>query len=282
MGRNRPSNEDAPRVPGEERSGRRPMVWIVLGLILLLLLALLIPFACQAIREPTDQGSGGGSGAQGGTQKDKQNPGRDDDTAAKGDTKGDAQKSTGTKGAKGAKPAGSDGSPGEKVDVDLAAVSNRSGDGTMVTIPKAKLEGTKGWLAIHATDSGKPGAVLGHAALKEGTNRGVRVKLDRPIESSQKLYAVIHAEDPADGKWTYPDGDPPIMRDAASTVEPLYYTLKGAADGTSSEQVDLRGGGLPQSGGVPPAILLASGWIILLSSSTCILLALRRAGTYGS
>ena len=168
-----------------------------------------------------------------------------------------------------------------KLDFGLAAVSDRSGDGTMVTLPKAQLEGTKGWMAIHVADGGKPGAVLGHAALEEGTNRGVRVKLDRPLSSSQKLYAVIHAEDPADGKWTFPHGDPPIMRDAESTVEPLYYTLKDAADGTSGEQADHRGG-LPQSGGVSPAGLLVGGWVILLASSTCTLLALRRAGTYGN
>lgn len=67
MGRNRPSNEDAPRVPGEE--GGRPWGKMVVGLILLLLLALLIPFACQAL----SGGPGGeqGSGAQGSSGEEK-------------------------------------------------------------------------------------------------------------------------------------------------------------------------------------------------------------------
>ena len=52
------SELQGPRIPGEERSGRRrPLGWIVGGLLALLLLALLIPFACQAI--------GGGSDSQG-------------------------------------------------------------------------------------------------------------------------------------------------------------------------------------------------------------------------
>ncbi|CAA9440799.1 hypothetical protein AVDCRST_MAG82-2868 [uncultured Rubrobacteraceae bacterium] len=276
MGRNRSSNEDAPRVPGEERSGRgRPVIWIVLGLILLLLLALVIPFACQALRGSEDQGSGGGgAGAQGGGAQEEANQGgkpNDKQDSARG---ANAQ---GSNGAKGTQPTGSGGSRGE-VDAALADVGDRSGDGTIVTIPKAKLEGTKGWLAVHAGDGGKPGAVLGHAALKEGTNTGVRVKLDRPLGSSQRLYAVVHAEDPADGKYTFPDGDPSIVRNGKTTVEPLYYTIKNVAKGTPGGQAGVRGG-LPESGGVPPAVLLVGGWALLLSSLACLFLALRQAST---
>ena len=292
MSTNRPSNEDAPRVPGEERSGRgRPIVWIGLGLILLLLLALLVPFACQALRGSGDQGSGGGgSGAQGGGAQqedsqggkpnDKQDSARDAGTGGKSGTGRNANAQEGT-GAKGAQPPGSGGSRGE-VDAVLASVGDRSGDGTMVTIPKAQLEGTKGWLAVRTADGGKPGAVLGHAALKEGTNTSVRVELGQPIDSSQKLYAVVHAEDPADGKYTFPDGDPPIVRSGKTTVEPLNYTIEGAADGTSSEQAGVRGSTLPESGGVPPSVLLTGGLAILLSSLTCLFLVFHRAGANGN
>jgi LPXTG-motif cell wall-anchored protein len=53
------SELQGPRIPGEERSGRRrPLGWIIGGLLALLLLALLIPFACQAL-------GGGGADTQG-------------------------------------------------------------------------------------------------------------------------------------------------------------------------------------------------------------------------
>jgi hypothetical protein len=280
-------------VPGEERSGRgRPIIWIVLGLILLLLLALLVPFACQALSGSGDQGSGGGgSGAQGGGAQqeegqdgkpnDKQDSARDAGTGGKSDAgrSARAQESTGAKGGK--QPTGSGGSRGE-VDVVLADVGDRSGDGTMITIPKAKLEGTNGWLAIRAADDSIPGAVLGHATLMEGTNTSVRVKLEPPIESSQKLYAMVHAEDPTDGKYTFPNGDPPIVRNGKTMVEPLQYTIKGAADGTSGEQAGVRGGALPESGGVPPSVLLTGGLALLVSSLTCLFLVLRQAGANGS
>jgi hypothetical protein len=263
----------------------------VLGLILLLLLALLVPFACQALSGSGEQGSGGGgSGAQGGGAQqeegqggkpnDKQNSARDAGTGAKSGAGRSANDQEST-GAKGTQPTGSGGS-WDEVDAVLASVGDRSGDGTMVTIPKAKLEGTKGWLAVRAADGGKPGAVLGHAALKEGTNTSIRVKLEQPIDSSRKLYAVVHAEDPADGNYTFPDGDPPIVRSGKTMAEPLYYTNKGAADGTSGEQAGVQGGALPESGGVPPSALLTGGLALLLSTLTCLHLALRQAGANGS
>jgi LPXTG-motif cell wall-anchored protein len=58
------SELQGPRIPGEERSGRRrPSGWIIGGLIALLLLALLIPFACQALRGGPDP-QGGGAATQ--------------------------------------------------------------------------------------------------------------------------------------------------------------------------------------------------------------------------
>jgi hypothetical protein len=58
------SELQGPRIPGEERSGRRrPLGWIIGGLLALLLLALLIPFACQAIGGGSDS-QGQGSGTQ--------------------------------------------------------------------------------------------------------------------------------------------------------------------------------------------------------------------------
>jgi LPXTG-motif cell wall-anchored protein len=56
------SELQGPRIPGEERSGRRrPLGWIIGGLLALLLLALLIPFACQGLGGRADtQGQGPG------------------------------------------------------------------------------------------------------------------------------------------------------------------------------------------------------------------------------
>lgn len=291
------SDLQGPRIPGEERSGRRrPIVWILLGLILLALLALLVPFACQALRGTGDQGSTGGSGAQGGAKKQqegqnkKSNDGQNATSGGKagGQTGGEAggeaagsdrERDGSTRGDAGGQSAqGSGATSGGTGDV-LVDATNKTGDGTAVTVPKVRLDGTTGWLAVRAEDGGKPGAVLGHAALKEGTSTGVRVNLDRPVDSSRKLYAVVHTEDPADGKFTFPDGDPPVVRDGKVAADPLYYTVRNAAGGASGEQAGTRDGALPASGGIPPVTLLAAAVALLSLSAGSLSSALRQGGT---
>jgi LPXTG-motif cell wall-anchored protein len=103
------SELQGPRIPGEERSGRRrPLGWIIGGLLALLVLALLIPFACQAIGGGADS-QGGGSGTQGKAIAQEADDGRGSGGAR--DT--DGTKNTGTNSAgenAQAEPAGGEGS----------------------------------------------------------------------------------------------------------------------------------------------------------------------------
>ncbi len=107
------SELQGPRIPGEERSGRRrPLGWIIGGLLALLLLALLIPFACQAIGGGSDS-QGQGSGTQGKAIAQEADDSRGGGGA--GDT--DGAKNTSNPGAgenAQAEPAGSDGSQAGK------------------------------------------------------------------------------------------------------------------------------------------------------------------------
>jgi LPXTG-motif cell wall-anchored protein len=107
------SELQGPRIPGEERSGRRKSLgWIIGGLIALLLLALLIPFACQALGGGADS-QGQGSGAQGKAVAQQADDGRGGGGAR--DT--DDAKNTGATGAgenAQAEPAGSESSQASK------------------------------------------------------------------------------------------------------------------------------------------------------------------------
>ena len=107
------SELQGPRIPGEERSGRRrPLGWIIGGLLALLLLALLIPFSCQALRGGSDS-QGQGSGAQGKAIAQEAGDGRGGGGAR--DT--DGAKNTGATGAgenAQAEPAGDEGSQAGK------------------------------------------------------------------------------------------------------------------------------------------------------------------------
>src|SRR5918998_5265405 len=123
------SELQGPRIPGEERSGRRrPLGWIIGGLITLLLLALLIPFACQAL--------GGGADSQGqgpGAQEKAVAQEADDGGGDGGARDADGTKNTGATGAgenAQAEPAGGEGSQAGKdtaAEVDGAAGSGAEG-----------------------------------------------------------------------------------------------------------------------------------------------------------
>ena len=77
------SESQGPRIPGEEGSGRgRRLGWIIAALIALLLLALLVPFACQALTGGSDPQDGAS-----GTQENAAAQGGDD--AGSGEEAGD-------------------------------------------------------------------------------------------------------------------------------------------------------------------------------------------------
>ncbi len=133
------SELQGPRIPGEERSGRRkPLGWIIGGLLTLLLLALLIPFACQALVGEADtqgQGPGGQQKAVAQETDDGQDGGdaRDADGAENmgaGGTGEDAQ----------AEPAGGDGSQDSKetaaAEADGAAAGSGVEDGGKTAIER--------------------------------------------------------------------------------------------------------------------------------------------------
>jgi LPXTG-motif cell wall-anchored protein len=107
------SELQGPRIPGEERSGRRrPLGWIIGGLLALLLLALLIPFACQALGGGSDSQAGGA-----GAQEKAVAQEADDGRGGGGARDADGAKNTGATGAgenAQAEPAGGEGSQAGK------------------------------------------------------------------------------------------------------------------------------------------------------------------------
>ena len=63
-----------------------------------------------------------------------------------------------------------------------------------VTLPAA------GFVAIHADEDGVPGVILGMSGLLTGgTSTGITVTLDRPLESSQAVFAVAYVDRDGDG-----------------------------------------------------------------------------------
>jgi hypothetical protein len=160
----------------------------------------------------------------------------------------------------------------------------RSADATTVTIPRATIVGADGWIAIHQDVGGKPKVPqsIGYAPLREGKNTGIKIKLDRPLTSSQRLYAMVYADDPADGHYTFPSGDPSAKASGKKvTIESFRYVLsggqaRGKASGEQAQAGDTKH--LPDTGGMSPAIPLVVGVVFLLMGSTGLSVAVSRRG----
>lgn len=67
------------------------------------------------------------------------------------------------------------------------------------------MAGEDGWLVVHRTTAEmKPGAVVGHAALKAGENKDVSAKLDEEVKSGDMLMLMLHSDNgPKKGEFEY-------------------------------------------------------------------------------
>lgn len=282
-------NEGALPAQPEDDRGRGGLPWgkIIAAAIGLLLLALIIPLACQALTGGSDEGSGGGGQeTTGAGQQSDQGAGAGNTSGA--NTTGDTSAAGGTTATGGAPDAGqqasgsggttptgaSGGAGGEQASGSPAGAAtagfgaatggavgqvggqggllDQTGDGTTVIIPQATISGVDGWVTVHRDDGGQPGTVIGVAALQEGTNADLVVPLEAPLDSSQRLYAMIHADAPADGTYTFPEGDPPVEADGEPVVEAFRYTAGALAAGEP----------VPDTGG--PALLPLIGGLVLI------------------
>jgi hypothetical protein len=91
-----------------------------------------------------------------------------------------------------------------------------------------------GWVVIHEDDDGSPGAVIGNAAVSDGTSTDVSVTLDRDAEDGETLYAMLHDDSPEDGEYSFdpsasePEDPPALDADGEVVVDPFTVTLPGA------------------------------------------------------
>ena len=98
-------------------------------------------------------------------------------------------------------------------------VSDQSIDGGTVTIDRAVMT-QPGWIVIHQQKDGKPGPVLGHAAVDKGTNRNVTVEIDAD-NATDTIYAMLHVDSGEMGRYEFPGGDPPVKKNGSVVVVPF-------------------------------------------------------------
>lgn len=87
----------------------------------------------------------------------------------------------------------------------------------------------KGWIVIHRVENGKPGAVAGYAAVKEGENKNIVVNLTG-IDKNQDLIAVLHVDAGRRDIFEYPGADVPVTVNGQTVMRKFFTSFESKAD----------------------------------------------------
>jgi plastocyanin len=97
-----------------------------------------------------------------------------------------------------------------------------------------------GWLAIHVTQDGAPGPVIGIAPVIVGYNPEVMVEIDLSQATGQ-LFAMLHLDEGAAGVYEFPGADVPAFAGEAIVNVPFNATFAITASVTASDQAAVEG-----------------------------------------
>jgi heme/copper-type cytochrome/quinol oxidase subunit 2 len=101
-------------------------------------------------------------------------------------------------------------------------VNDQAVQDSRLTIAEVVSEGP-GWLVIHLNADGKPGAVIGYAAVKDGENKDVVVAVDAK-RATGGLFAMLHTDAGVVGTYEFPGPDVPAMAAGGMVNVPFKVT----------------------------------------------------------
>src|SRR5262249_26813339 len=114
-----------------------------------------------------------------------------------------------------------------------------------------------GWIAVHKDEGGKPGIVIGHAAVPKGETYKVAVKLEQDVPIGGKLGPMLHIDAGKIGTYEFPGPDSPGVVDNNIVMKQITITAAAAAPKPAT---------MPNTGGEElPLGLLVSALAIVLA-----------------
>jgi len=111
--------------------------------------------------------------------------------------------------------------------VNSVSVPDQAG-GTEIYIENVSLE-APGYVVVHRSEDGKPGAVIGASELlPKGDTANLIISLDEEVVEGDILFAMLHSDD-GDGEFTFPGPDVPILDDEGNIVMVRFSILSEGA-----------------------------------------------------
>lgn len=106
--------------------------------------------------------------------------------------------------------------PAETVVTGTIEAVDQTSDGATVVVAEVTIRGAGGWVVVHA-DAAGPGAVVGHAAIPEGTSENVVVPLDAKVGTGV-YWPMLHRAGGVVGTLQWPGGpDGPVRPPGGGT-----------------------------------------------------------------
>lgn len=139
-------------------------------------------------------------------------------------------------------------------------VVDQTGSGSSVKVDSVTVQGAAGFVVIHADGGGRPGAVIGHVAIPEGTSTSVTVPLDTPLTASATIYPMLHLDAGVLGSYEFPGADGPVMDASGVITFPIAYGVAAASQSPELAATGVAGDALARTAALMLAIGALSMW----------------------
>ncbi|MDQ7028543.1 MAG: hypothetical protein Q9O62_01545 [Ardenticatenia bacterium] len=111
-------------------------------------------------------------------------------------------------------------------------VSDQDVTGNTVVVAKVVYD-QAGWIVIHKDQDGKPGSIIGWAAIQAGENVNVQVTLQEELMETTTLWAMLHTDVGTIGEF---DGDPSVKVND-QTVMAAFTATPAMQEGMQDDQM---------------------------------------------
>lgn len=81
-----------------------------------------------------------------------------------------------------------------------------------------------GWIVIHIDQDGKPGPIIGYAAVPAGESTNVKVKID-VAKATNRLWAMLHVDAGTVGTFEVPGPDKSVKVEGQTVMAAFNVTL---------------------------------------------------------
>jgi hypothetical protein len=120
------------------------------------------------------------------------------------------------------------GAPAAAIATGSVDAASQTSTGKTVVVAAVDLEGVSGgWIAIHQDLDGKPGPVVGVAAVKKGMTKDLTVTLDKTITTGA-FWPMLHVDDHVIGTYEFPKvtgADLPVKTGTAIVIKKITVTV---------------------------------------------------------